>query len=285
MIKNHKRRILGGDTANMAIGQGVVLASPLQVAQAMAGIANGGALPKLQLIRQVQDTRGRVVQAFTPDRRNWLGLDPKAVDVVRRGMYEVVNEGGGTAQRAKLSYSTICGKTGTGQWGPEDKVQRVGWFAGFLSYENPRYAFAVLYEGKPNEKVSGGRTAAPMIHDFFEAIKDDIKDDIAPPMKAVVVVNEAQPAVPEGEGAVADPAGEAPLRALPVDPLELENGGAEEPESTPPPAPPALRAMPVGEDEVIEEDLREPEDTDDSSPQRAVPVDSGEEAENPDEQP
>ena len=63
MMKHEKRRILDGDTANLSIGQGSLLASPLQVAQAMAGIANGGALPKLQLIRQVQDTRGRVVRA------------------------------------------------------------------------------------------------------------------------------------------------------------------------------------------------------------------------------
>jgi penicillin-binding protein 2 len=77
MLKMHKRRILDGDTANMSIGQGDLLASPLQVAQAMAGIANGGALPKLHLIRQIQDTRGRVVQAPIPERKNWLGVDPR----------------------------------------------------------------------------------------------------------------------------------------------------------------------------------------------------------------
>jgi penicillin-binding protein 2 len=192
MLKNEKRRILDGDTANMSIGQGSLLATPLQVAQAMTGIANGGALPKLHLIRQVQDTRGRVVQAPIPERRNWLGVDPHAVEVVRKGMSDVVNEGGGTGRSAALSYTKLCGKTGTAQWGPQSKNQRLAWFAGFLPDDNPRYSFAVLYEGRPNEKVSGGRMAAPMVKKFFEGIKDDIKDIIAPPQKALVVVNEAR---------------------------------------------------------------------------------------------
>ncbi|MCX6867429.1 MAG: penicillin-binding transpeptidase domain-containing protein, partial [Verrucomicrobia bacterium] len=178
MLKHEKRRILDGDTANMSIGQGSLLASPLQVAQAMAGIANGGALPKLQLLRQVQDTRGRVTQAPVPERKNWLGLDPKAVQTVHEGMCDVVNSGGGTGQSGALSYTKLCGKTGTAQWGPKAKSQRLAWFAGYLPEDNPRYAFAVLYEGRPGETVSGGRMAAPMVHRFFEGIKNDIKDTI-----------------------------------------------------------------------------------------------------------
>jgi penicillin-binding protein 2 len=267
MLKNEKRRILDGDTANMSIGQGSLLATPLQVAQAMAGIANGGALPKLHLIRQVQDTRGRVVQAPIPERRNWLGVDPHAVEVVRKGMSDVVNEGGGTGRSAALSYTKLCGKTGTAQWGPQSKNQRLAWFAGFLPDDNPRYSFAVLYEGRPNEKVSGGRMAAPMVKKFFEGIKDDIKDIIAPPQKALVVVNEATgeaaPPVAEvvGEAApINNPAGVVPLKALPVenldttgDPATLESSELESPAEKRP-----IRALPVGDDEVIEENVEEP---------------------------
>lgn len=269
MLKNEKRRILHGDTANMSIGQGSLLATPVQVAQAMAGIANGGALPKLQLIRQVQDTRGRVVQAPIPERRNWLGVDPHAVEVVRKGMSDVVNSGGGTGRSAALSYTTLCGKTGTAQWGPQTKNQRLAWFAGFLPEDNPRYSFAVLYEGRPNEKVSGGRMAAPMVKKFFEGIKDDIKDVIAPPQKALVVINESSgdvaapvaEVVPEGEAPIVSPTGDVPLKALPVDvldvtgdPAPLESSGVEE---TPVEQRP-MRALPVGEDEVIEEIVEEP---------------------------
>ncbi len=275
MLKNEKRRILDGDTANLSIGQGSLLATPLQVAQAMAGIANGNIVPKLQMIRQVQDTRGRVVQAPQPQRRDWLGVEPKAVAVVHEGMSDVVNSGGGTGKNAALSYTTLCGKTGTAQWGPPSKHQRLAWFAGYLPEDNPRYSFAVLYEGRPGETVSGGRMAAPMVKRFFEGIKDDIKDDIAPPKKALIVVDESAPKDGEPEETVptdldsdtpppaAKPV-ENTLRAIPVKPVETntevrEDELMEEPPEVEPPAKPAtLRAIPVKEDEVLEGSVEEP---------------------------
>ena len=271
MLRHHKRRILDGDTANLSIGQGSLLASPLQVAQAMAGIANGGALPKLHLIRQVQDTRGRVVQAPLPERRNWLGVDEKAVEVVREGMSDVVNSGGGTGRSAGLSYTTLCGKTGTAQWGDPRKQQRLAWFAGFLPADNPRYSFAVLYEGRPGETVSGGRMAAPMVKKFFEGIKDDIKDTIAPPKKALIVVDEAEgTSVPAGslespgaDGEINNPSGVKPLKAIPVEPLETEESVDEPADDPVEPLetleePQPQRALRVAEDEIIEEGVEEP---------------------------
>ncbi len=277
MLKNEKRRILDGDTANLSIGQGSLLASPLQVAQAMAGIANGSIAPKLQLIRQLQDTRGRVVLASTPQRREWLGVEPKAVKVVHKGMSAVVNGSGGTGHSAGLSYTTLCGKTGTAQWGPPSKNQRLAWFAGFLPEDNPRFAFAVLYEGRPGEKVSGGKMAAPMVKKFFEGIKEDIKDTIAPPKKALIVVPEGEEKK-EGEPIETDPEGEInstdpsvkPLKALPVAPGETEDEPEDEEEprdplAGPPPGeieelekPRAIRALPVRDDEVIEDGIEEP---------------------------
>ena len=251
MLKHEKRRILDGDTANLSIGQGSLLASPLQVAQAMAGIANGGALPKLQLLRQMQDTRGRVIQATVPERKNWLGVDPKAVDIVHKGMSDVVNSGGGTGSGAALSYTKLCGKTGTAQWGPQAKSQRLAWFAGFLPEDNPRYSFAVLYEGRPGETVSGGRMSAPMVHRFFEGIKDDIKDIIAPPKKALIVVADASP------DSTKEPTSDGPLKAIPVESLDLENQPAPPAKSDKhPPAdshPP--RALPATSDDVMENNV------------------------------
>jgi penicillin-binding protein 2 len=216
MLKNEKRKILNGDTANLSIGQGSLLASPLQVAQAMAGIANGESLPKLQLILQMQDSRGRVLQATAPEMRQALALDEKAVQVVRAGMSDVVNSGDGTGRGAALSYTTLCGKTGTAQWGPPDKNQRLAWFAGFLPHDNPRYAFAVLYEGRPGETVSGGRMAAPMVKAFFEGVKEDIQKTIEPAPVAVEADEQMLQAVPVDEPIQAVPVAE-PIQALPVD--------------------------------------------------------------------
>ena len=255
MLKNEHRRILDGDTANLSIGQGSLLASPLQVAQAMAGIANGGALPQLQLISQIQDTRGRVVKVTTPERKKWLGVDAKAVEVVREGMCDVVNSGHGTGGSGALSYTQLCGKTGTAQWGPKGKSQNLAWFAGFLPKENPRYAFAVLYEGRPGEIISGGHMAAPMVRNFFEPIKDDIKDIIAPPKRALIVVDDKEPDAkstsdekkPAGGLSTVTPV-EVPLRAQPVDPMLIDDGA---------PAPRLPRALPV-DDDVRDENIGVP---------------------------
>jgi penicillin-binding protein 2 len=235
MMKNEKRRILNGDTANMSIGQGSLLASPLQVAQMMAGIGNGGALPKLSLVSQVQDTRGKVVRASVPERKNWLGVDPVSVEIVRDGMRDVVS--GGTGTSGNLSFTTLAGKTGTAQWGPPSLNQRLAWFAGFLPHDNPRYAFAVLYEGKPGQTVSGGRMAAPMVRNFFEPLKDDIKEIIEPPKKALVVV-------PEGEEEAGE--GDDVLKAIPIE--EPEIGESEETDFEE-----VQRAIPVDENEEVSE--------------------------------
>lgn len=264
MLKHQGRRLMDGDTANLSFGQGVMLVTPLQVAQCMAGIANGGALPKLHLIRQVQDPHGRVVQATYPERRTALGLDPHAVDVVRQGMGDVVNSGYGTARSAALSYATICGKTGTAQWGPESKNQRLAWFAGFMPLENPRYSFAVLYEGRPGEKVSGGRMAAPMIKAFFEPLKDEIKEVISPPPKAVVIAEEgggdnipkAIPVDSTSDGEIIEDTPAVPVqRAIPVEPLTPNRSPVDrlqpEPQPTQPDEPPK-KALPVNENEIEE---------------------------------
>lgn len=240
MAKNEGRRILDGDTANLSIGQGSLLASPLQVAQMMAGIGNGGALPKLSLITQVQDSHGRVTRASMPERRNWLGLDEDAVAIVREGMRDVVEKGYGTGKSGGLSFTSLAGKTGTAQWGPPSKNQRLAWFAGFLPYDNPRYAFAVLYEGRPGEAVSGGRKAAPMVRSFFEPLKDEIKEIIAPPKKALIVV-------PEGDEDEGDAEEAEVLKAIPIEKFDPEDVEEEN----------VLKAVPLDEepDDGFNEDL------------------------------
>lgn len=235
MLAVHKRRFKDGDAFNLSIGQGSLEVSPLQVAQAMAGIANGGVLPKLHLIHQVQDPYGRVIKQAVPERRNWLGIDPHAIEVVREGMKLVVD--GGTGRSAGLSFTDLCGKTGTAQWGPESKNQRLAWFSGFLPFDEPRFAFAAVYEGRPGERPSGGKNAAPIVRAFFEPLEKEFKEILAPPPKALEVIDEnAPPAVEVPEEGVlraqeveildtmeesAAPLLEEVPKALPVDPGEI----------------------------------------------------------------
>ncbi len=225
------RPIMKGDTANFAIGQGILQSTPLQVAQMMAGIANGTVLPQLRLIRQVQDEKGGVISAPSPETRTELNLEPEAVAVVHEGMKGVVHASFGTGKRASLSYTTLVGKTGTAQWTTD---RELAWFAGFFPYENPRFAFAVLYEGSPGESVSGGRLAGPMVQSFFEPLEDEILPMIKPPSRAMIIVEEGEegPGAADEEGVMVKEPYEGIIRAVPVEPLEV--GDLEE--DAPPPA-------------------------------------------------
>ncbi len=195
MHRNYGRGFMAGDAANMAIGQGALLATPLQVAHAVAGIANGEYLPKLQLIRQVLDKDGNVVYQFTPSAQSNLQDMSSALAVVRKGMKAVVN--GGTGRRAALSYTTNAGKTGTAQWGPPSLDCRLAWFAGFMPADNPRYAYVALYEGKPHQRISGGHMAAMVVKSFFESIKPSMEEELAGPTRKANVPEGMPPAEDE----------------------------------------------------------------------------------------
>lgn len=175
MYRNYSRSFMQGDAANISIGQGPLLATPLQVAYAMTGIANGRYLPKLHLVRQMLDIDGNVVYQCTPAVRNKLDDLSDDLSVVRKGMRAVVS--GGSGHRAKISYAPNAGKTGTAQWGKPSDDCRLAWFAGFIPADNPRYAYAALYEGEPHQVISGGRMAAAIVTGFFEneLVKADLK--------------------------------------------------------------------------------------------------------------
>jgi len=172
-LRKYGRTIKQGDIANAAIGQGAILASPLQVAQSMAAVARNGVLPKLHLIKQIQNNKGVITMASKPQLRDQPSISPEAVKIVKQGMYDVVNKPYGTGKRGSISYSLLCGKTGTAQWGPKRLNQNLAWFAGYFPHDKPKYAFAVLYEGAPGEKVSGGKSAAPMVPAFFNPLKGE----------------------------------------------------------------------------------------------------------------
>ena len=177
MHRNYGRGYAVGDFANMSIGQGAILATPLQVAHAIAGIANGSYLPRLQMVRQVLDSRGNVVYQFQPAAENSLKEYTAALAVVRKGMRAVVE--GGTGHRAALSYVSNAGKTGTAQWGRKSDDCRLAWFAGFIPADNPRFAYAALYEGLPHQRISGGHMAAAIVRSFFERVRPGMKKALA----------------------------------------------------------------------------------------------------------
>jgi penicillin-binding protein 2 len=197
MIQRRGTKIMSGDLANISIGQGMVLATPLQVAQAMAGIANGTYLPQARLVKQVQDYQDNLVMAYEPKPRKTINLNPLHRDAIVKGMVAVVSGDGGTGHAADIKHAQIAGKTGTAQWRIA-KDQNLAWFAGFLPAQKPMFSFAVVYEGRPGEDVSGGRKAAPIVREVFTKIFEKTpKDD--PMLLAMQNVPKNSPLGPEDE--------------------------------------------------------------------------------------
>src|SRR5947199_548108 len=170
MKATHGRKLLNGDIANMSIGQGDIQVTPLQMAQGMAIVANGGRFYQTRLVRQVQSLDHEIVTAYQLREKRALDVSAETMEEVRAGMIEVVNGPNGTGHEAQLEGVEVAGKTGTAQWGPKNKERTAAWFAGFLPAEEPKYAFAAIYEGDVGSKVHGGSTAAPMIANIFQEI-------------------------------------------------------------------------------------------------------------------
>jgi len=151
-----------GETISVAIGQGPLLATPLQVASMMAILANGG--------QQVRPRLDRDAAASQPEQ---LALDPQALAVVRDALWAVVNEKG-TGARARVEGANVAGKTGTVQvveqktWIRSEDLpfdQRDhAWFASFAPVENPELVVVVFVEhgGK------GSQAAAPLAKLLYE---------------------------------------------------------------------------------------------------------------------
>jgi len=170
MKATHGRKLLNGDIANLSIGQGDTQVTPLQMAQAMAIVANGGRFYQTRLVRQVQAPDQEIVTAYQLREKRALDVSAETMEEVRAGMIDVVNGPNGTGHEAQLEGVEVAGKTGTAQWGPKNKERTAAWFAGFLPADEPKYAFAAVYEGDVGSKVHGGTTAAPMIADIFQEI-------------------------------------------------------------------------------------------------------------------
>jgi len=177
---NPKERWSSGSTANTSIGQGMVLASPLQMAGVAAAVGNGGMAYKPHLLKKVMDDKELVREQFPEIRGNFLenGLTPEKLELVRKGMWKVVMEAGGTGKAAQITGYEVAGKTGTAQnWTPEGKVDNHTLFISFAPYVNPKYAVCILVQGGK----SGGGCAAPIAHRVMEqalALDHDYKVDI-----------------------------------------------------------------------------------------------------------
>lgn len=134
-----------GDTYHMSIGQGDVLATPLQMAVSTAAIANGGQLLKPHMVQKITDKDGQTVQEFSKVITRANFIDPADLEIVRSGMRDCVTQDYGSCRALGSLPVAIAAKTGTAQFGNEGKTH--AWMIAFAPYENPTIAIAVIVEG------------------------------------------------------------------------------------------------------------------------------------------
>ncbi len=146
-----------GDSYNLAIGQGFIVATPLEMANMVAVFANGGTLYEPQIIREVVDERGNVVRPFQPRVIRTIPLDARYLQLIRDAMYRAVNEPGGTAYASRLEGFPYAGKTGTAEF-CDDVALKLGicyvgmrvqpthaWFVAYAPADDPQLALAIYF--------------------------------------------------------------------------------------------------------------------------------------------
>jgi penicillin-binding protein 2 len=179
---NYAENWLTGDTYNMSIGQGYILTTPLQMANATAAVANRGSLWKPQLVDHTTDDQGNVVRPFEPALLREVSVDPKDLDVVREGMYAAANWPNGTATRAvKVPGVIVAGKTGTAEFARDDNkdgkpdrdekdnLPTHAWFTSFAPYVSPEIVVTVFVTNGGEGSLVAAPIANKILNAYFEA--------------------------------------------------------------------------------------------------------------------
>lgn len=150
------------DTCFMGIGQGDVLATPIQVARMTAAVANGGKLVTPHVVSSVLSPDGKTVRTIQPEIKD-TGLNPSYLADIREGMHESVTQGAGA--RAFQPGIDIAGKTGTAEFKEKGVTLQHAWFTGFAPFDDPEVVVTVYFDlGVGGDKAA---PAAGKILDYF----------------------------------------------------------------------------------------------------------------------
>ncbi|MFC1828233.1 penicillin-binding protein 2 [Thermodesulfobacteriota bacterium] len=166
----------GGETLSVAIGQGYNLVTPLQMLVLTSALAQEGKIYKPLIIKKVETAGGEIVKQSNPQLAGVLPAGEKTLAIVKKGLWQVVNEQGGTARRARVQGINISGKTGTAQVvsrkkddetrepEPTDHLKSHAWFVSYAPSEEPQIAVAVLVEHGGH----GSSAAAPIARELIK---------------------------------------------------------------------------------------------------------------------
>lgn len=169
--KKYKQSWYDGDTLPFSIGQGYLTVTPLQLAVAYTTFANGGILFKPIIVKEIETNDGKIIKEQIPSIKSQVVLHPKTIEIIRKALIGVVNEGGGTGYAARLNNIIVAGKTGTAQVRSFKERKKLSgfqndhaWFVGFAPAYDPEIVVCafVMHGGH------GGGVAAPIVRDVIE---------------------------------------------------------------------------------------------------------------------
>ncbi|MDP8939580.1 MAG: penicillin-binding transpeptidase domain-containing protein, partial [Actinomycetota bacterium] len=201
-----------GRWVNMAIGQGDLQVTPLQLTRGYAAIQNGGTLVTPHVGLEVRGQNGEVEEKISPEPAGNVGVDQGVLDATIEGMRRVTKEGGTAEWSFKDPGLAFVGKSGTGEmWGSSDPVN---WFAGWAeNEENPIVVVAMVENGGWHSDV----TAAPVVRHVLEAyygVEQSPEDQWR--TEPVEQPEPAQPPAPAAPAAPTAPAGGVPAAGQPA---------------------------------------------------------------------
>ncbi|BDV43733.1 penicillin-binding protein 2 [Geotalea uraniireducens] len=194
-LKKYGRSWYQGDTLPAAIGQGYVLMTPIQLASMIATVANDGTVYRPHLVKRIIDQDGKVLQEFKPEIIARTGISQRDFELVKQGLFAVVNEPGGTGAMARLYEVKVAGKTGTSQVVKmRDNRGSIPYqyrdhalFVAFAPYDKPEIAVAVVIEHGEH----GGAAAAPIAGNILRAYFEG-KGVLRKPVKAPAATDDGE---------------------------------------------------------------------------------------------
>lgn len=150
-----------GDTANLSIGQGDLLVTPLQITALFASLANGGKLVRPHLIKAID---GKEVYSYKKIVTT-LPLRQETLNLIKKGLARAVTESGGTANILNITGLSVSGKTGTAQ---VPRGEPHAWFVGFFPKDEPKFTICVFLEHS-----GPSYNACVVARDIIEAMKNE----------------------------------------------------------------------------------------------------------------
>lgn len=173
-VKRFGKKWLAGETLPVAIGQGYVLATPVQLAVMTATVANQGTIYRPHLVKKVVSPEGKVLREYQPHILSRASVHPESWKAVSRGLFAVVNERGGTGGRARLYEVAVAGKTGTSQVvklrrgkGIPYQFRDHALFVAYAPVEKPEIAVAVVVEHGEHGGSAAGPIAGRILRQYF----------------------------------------------------------------------------------------------------------------------